>query len=208
MLNCAWFPLNPLQALGFIESAAFIISRWQEQECPWGCGTSLGLGAGKPPAASMPTWWHACHACSLLLPTQSTAGWAPASPGFLEAQRTGWCQGRRAFPVMRGGGGSWLQWGGVCWRLHGKGCPWSQLWLCTQQVSWLGTGVSESGQMTQSTVQFLPDAEMCGLETTLDTLEKLWPLSVSCHTHKGGCASPGLSSFRTHLWLGNVILTS
>lgn len=51
-------------------------------------GSSLALGAGELPAASMPTWWHVGHASSLLLPTQSTAGWAPAAPGCVEAEGT------------------------------------------------------------------------------------------------------------------------
>lgn len=166
-----------------------MISRCQEEESPWGCftatcGTSLGLGAGKLRAVAIPTWWHAWHASFLLLPTQSTE--VSSCRSLLHGSRVyRVCQSRRAFPpwlVIRGGGGSLRQWGGVCWRLHGKGCPWPQLWLCTQQLSWLWTGVSESGWMTQSMVQFLLK-QRCANWKLLWTPWRSYDLSLCHATH-------------------------
>lgn len=108
---------------------SLMLSRWQEQDCPRGyftvccgstCLTSLGPGAGKLAAASLPTRYCAMPPCSDMGPAWGALLPRPAA-WQLGAQR--WCQRGRAFPlrlVIAGGGGSLPQRGCTCLRVAWK----------------------------------------------------------------------------------------
>lgn len=211
MLNCTWFPLNPRQgwvyrgwnlddlkvARAGVPMEVFYCELWDLS----------GSGCRKAPCC-----WHAhlmaCLPSLLLAPAYTKHRGMSSCCSRLHGSRcTGWCQSRRAFPpwlVIRGGGDSLLQWGSVCWRLHGKGCPQPQLGLCTQQVSW---SVSVGMNDTKHGVILAWCRDVWAGNYPGHPGEVMATVCVMPHT-QGRLCQPRARFILSHPWLGNLMLTS
>lgn len=114
-----------------------MLSRWQEQECSWVYFNVLwehlpelsGSGCRKTPRCQLahPVPYPAMRAPCSFPPKAWVRHGANSCHCWLSGQRG--CQRGKAFPpwlVIAGGGGSLLQWGGMCWR-----GAWKELALAT-----------------------------------------------------------------------------
>lgn len=165
------------------------------------CLTSLGLAAGKLPAACLPTWYHALT-CLLLAPPHPRHG-----PGMGPTPAAAVCMAAGCTQVLSEGfhrvssmacdGRRWLKLAAVrvyvlgsCMERAGPGRSYG----CSPQcISQLWTGVSEVRLMMKTWDGATWTGNYSGHCIREETLEKLWQLPMSAHKDKGVCASPVLS---------------